>query len=126
MSEKPRFLVSFDCESEYEYKGEKYRIRVGAHRSITRSDYFPMVVKCVGTVMYRDSRKFHEFPTKEAIEALSEVSMGVNLIGAKWTEDFSDVLYDGPKPEIVEDEHTVWSKPYRERWHKWWNERNAA
>jgi len=125
MSDKPRFLVSFDCESEYEFKGRKYRVRVGAHRSITRADYFPKVEACIGTVMHNYDN-FHEFPSKEAIEALSEVSMGVNLVGAKWTEDFSEVLYDGAKPETIEDRGTVWSKPYRERWDKWWNERNVA
>lgn len=109
---EPRFKVGYDLEGEYEFEGKVYRVRYGAHRRNTREDYFPTVVKLVGTVTLKmDSQCF---PDPDIVTHFADL-MGTPLVGARHNEDFTEVEYDGPAPEIFEEEHTVWHTPYIER-----------
>ena len=124
--EEPKFKVSYDMESEYTYKGKTYRVRVGAHKSNTRSDYFQTIVKCVGTVMHRDTSGFHEFPDAEVVALFSERLFGVPIVGAKWSEDFSDVLYQGERAPSHEDAHgSVYMTAYTQKLTDFWDRKVA-
>ncbi len=110
-NENPKFVVSYDLEAEYDFQGKRYRIRVGAHRSLTNPEYFPKIVKCIGTVMHHDHREFHTFPDREVVKVFSEME-GFPLVGARWKDDYSDVEYDGERGDLWGDEHTVYLKAH--------------
>jgi hypothetical protein len=122
--EQPKFVVSFDMKSEYTYQGKTYEIRLGAHRRITRPDYFPMVMKCIGTVMHRDTSttvgSVHTFPEPEIVEMFSKF-FEVRLVGARWTPSFSDIEWDSKQPDLYEDEdnETVYVKEYIAKFRDW-------
>lgn len=120
-TEKPQFKVSYDLESEYTYKGVTYRIRYGAHRGNCSKEYFPEKVKLIGTVTHQASGDaatgFHVFPDPEAVEVFSKM-FEVPLVGARWTETFSDLEYQGQRGDLWEDEHSVYLKSYIQRFRK--------
>lgn len=120
MTNKPEFISSFDHTVEYKFDGENYTVRLGAHRLVTQGSYWPMVVKCIGTVMYKDHRKAHEFPPLEVVEAMSAASLNAKLVAGRWTADFTDVEYQGPTPVLAEDEYEVRLLDYAKRFNAWW------
>ena len=108
------FRVGYDLECEYECSdGHRYRRRLGAHVGNTRPDYIETgVLPLIGTVSCRDQP--HRFPPEEVREALSR-EVGLDLVGARWSEDFEQVEYDGappPRPVRVWG-GTAWMDP---RW----------
>lgn len=109
----PKFKVSYNLECEYEIGGRLYRVRHGCHHSIIRPDYLPKVIALIGTVIHKN--EVHTFPAQEI------VALFPGMVGARWTEDFQAVEYDGPKPET----ETVWNgestviKGYLERFPSW-------
>ena len=134
-----RFVVSYDLESEYVYRGVHYRLRVGAHRGCTRPDYYPVVCSQIGTVRFGDTRRAHEFPGLEAIEALTTrrarrvmqddgtfaryemtETPAMRLLAARWTPDYSHLeVYDphptpspSQLPQLVDDGSTVWLREW--------------
>ena len=111
---EPKFKVGYDMESEYEYQGKTYRIRVGAHRINTSADYFGSVVKCVGTVRHNDSRDFHSLPSQEVVDIFSKMNE-VHLVGMKWSRDFEEVIYSGKRGVLCEDDHSVYLAEYAQR-----------
>ena len=108
----PIFQVSYDYKALYELGVRSYHIRVGAHRSHAGSDAsFELAKAEVGTVMLSDNP--FSFPTKEAVRIFSEMR-GYPLVGARYSEDFSSVEYDGETPALKEEEGTVFYLPYWE------------
>lgn len=125
---EPKFKVSYDCEAEYEYEGKLYRIRTGCHIRNSSKDYLPQVIALIGTVTHRDHNLVHEFPSREVVEVFNKQTIGGKLVGAKWSEDFSKLIYDGERGNLVQvwDGSTIFYEPFNTAWKKWWDERNAA
>lgn len=96
-----RFIVGYDLECEYEISSRIYRVRRGMHESNTSEDYRAAIRTTVGTVTYRDSRRFHEFPPREI------VAMFPGMVGARWREDWT-IEYDGAAPRIFERWPGTW------------------
>lgn len=117
-TEKPQFKVSYDLESEYTYNGVTYRIRYGAHRLNSAKDYFPEKVKLIGTVTHDANadrtKSFHVFPDPEVVDIFSKM-FEVPLVGARWTDTFSDLEYQGQRGDLWEDEYSVYLKAYIQR-----------
>jgi len=119
---KAEFSLSYAGESEYlirqNYKPiGKVRVRTFGNKRMEpeyNGDYFQTgILPTVGTVMWKDCDKFHEFPPREIV-ALFPGYVGCRLILHPTTPGFtirdegfqwptSEYQYDGPKPELIQD-----------------------
>jgi hypothetical protein len=103
-NDKPRWTCSYRGNADYLWRGQKWRVRShacpGGGATATSADghyngdyYFKGILPAVGTVMADDSERFHQFPPAELMAHFPL------YVGARWLDDFSAIVYDGPAPE---------------------------
>lgn len=94
---KPRFLVSYAGEVDYDVAGERYRVRYFGipHIPWNTNVWQGQILPEIGTVRYDDSRKFHTFPPAAIVELFP------GFVGARWNTDTWTLEYDGPAPTLI-------------------------
>ena len=110
------FRVSYDLASEYSLGSRTFKVRVGAYFRNTSGVYFEQGVRpFVGTVVC-EYPHCHEFPPADVVAALSEHE-GVPFVGARWSDDFDEIFFDGEPPPtpVAYGEGSLMAPAYHER-----------
>ncbi len=97
-NDKPRFEVGFQGESEYSWRGRRYRVRSSAadwipnYWNYTPEEYAAQYVALVGAILGPD---MFTFPPAELVAHFP------GYVGAKFNPVNWTVEYDGPTPATV-------------------------
>jgi len=98
---KIQFKCGYNMACTYTVEKDEYIVRNGCHVDLVRADYLPRLIKACGTVMRSDSGALHKYPPRDVVAELGKTH-GYTLVGARWSEDFSTVEYDGETPPSPE------------------------